>query len=306
MKLNELRKDAGAKPFASMKLGAARNQCLLAQQDMNIRKPFLKWAGAKTKVSRLLRTLMPAGDFRFIEPFVGSGAVFLNTNYRRGLLADSNEDVINLYKLLKENGEEFIADCKGLFSTRNNAAAKFYEFRAEFNESTNQVRRASLFVYLNRHCFNGLCRFNRKGQFNTPFGKYERPYFPADEMLNFAEKLQTSELRLADFRETFALARVNDVVYCDPPYLPTGESGFTEYSGERFLLEDHKALAELAEGAAKQGTTVIVSNHDTTASRDLYRHASSITPLLVSRTISCDGKTRNKARELIAVFSPKQ
>jgi DNA adenine methylase len=303
MRLNQFENVARQKPFASTKLGVARAKCLFAHEDVNIRKPFLKWAGAKTKISRLLRSFMPAGDYRFVEPFVGSGAVFVNTTYRRGLLADANEDVINLYKLLKEHKEEFVESCRGLFEGQNNEESKFYELRTEFNRSTDRARRANLFVYLNRHCFNGLCRFNQKGEFNTPFGRYERPYFPAEEMIRFAEKLQTTQLRVADFRQTFDCVGPNDVVYCDPPYLPIGNTGFTEYSGGGFSLEDHEDLALLAESAAERGATVIMSNHDTKVSRELYRNAVSITPVLVARTISCDGENRNKARELIAIFN---
>lgn len=161
-------------------------------------------------------------------------------------------------------------------------------------------------MYLNRHCFNGLCRFNQSGEFNTPFGKYERPYFPDAEMTGFAEKLKNVQLKVADFRKTFESIECGDVVYCDPPYLQIGGSGgFTEYSGASFSLNDQKDLATLAGEAAKQGATVLISNHDTPVARELYAGANRIVPLLVSRTISCDGNGRHKAREVIAVFNAK-
>jgi DNA adenine methylase len=121
-------------------------------------------------------------------------------------------------------------------------------------------------------------------------------------MLRFAEKLKFTELRVSDFRETFRLVGPGDVVYCDPPYTPVGDNGFTEYSGFSFSAEDHRDLAELAINAAERNAVVLVSNHDTPVTRSLYKDAERIVPLLVSRTISCDGENRNKARELIAVF----
>src|SRR5688572_13598849 len=149
------------------------------------RKPFLKWAGSKTKLISFLKPYLPEGDYRYVEPFVGSGAVFLNTDYSKNLLCDSNEDLISLYKILKSEKRSFIKSCEGLFSKANNTDTRFYTLREEFNKSSHGERRAALFVYLNRHCYNGLCRYNSAGQFNTPFGKYSGPYFPRTEMLAF-------------------------------------------------------------------------------------------------------------------------
>jgi DNA adenine methylase len=265
-------------------------------------KPFLKWAGAKTRVVRVLRRLMPSGDFRLIEPFVGSGAVFLNAPCSSALLADTCNDVINVYDVLRAHGEAFIEKCRELFTAENNTRTRFDELRCEFNGSTDPVCRAQLFVYLNRHCYNGLCRFNQGGAFNTPFGRYEQPHFPAAQMRTFAAKLAQAELRTADFRETIDAARTGDVVYCDPPYLPLRDQGFTQYSGTTFSLRDHEALAALAFAAAQRGATVLVSNHDSDVSRKLYCRADAIHCIQVSRTISRNGDDRRKVDELIAVF----
>jgi DNA adenine methylase len=114
---------------------------------------------------------------------------------RFSVLCDSNADLIDLYAELKADPKEFIRVCKQLFAPENNKAGRFYELRTEFNKSKRGTRRASLFLYLNRHCYNGLCRYNRRGQFNTPFGRYDRPYFPENEMMAFAERLQTAEIK---------------------------------------------------------------------------------------------------------------
>jgi DNA adenine methylase len=266
-------------------------------------KPFLKWAGAKTPLIRTLRELFPDGEFRFIEPFVGSGVVFLNTRYRSSLLSDTNRDIISLYSVLKDQREKFIAVCKDLFAPENKAEERYYELRTEFNACAYGQRRAALFLYLNRHCFNGLCRYNQQGKFNTPFGKYSSVYFPAEEMLVFADKLATAQLEKADFRKPLGEAGEGDVVYCDPPYVPLSKSAnFTNYAAGGFSQKDQKELYQLAIDASDRGAVVLLSNHDTDFTRDLYQRATRVVERKVSRTISCDGQNRTKAKELIAVF----
>jgi len=268
-----------------------------------LRRPFLKWAGAKTRVVPVLLPMLPATARRFIEPFIGSGAVFLNTNFTKNFLSDSNGDIISLYSVLKREGGEFIRRCRCLFVPGNNNEDEFYKFRDEFNECSDPERRSALFVYLNRHCFNGLCRYNQKGEFNTPFGRYTAPQLPEDAMRVFASRLEQAELAHRGFREVMQDAGAGDVVYCDPPYAPLSASAnFTSYSAGGFQENDQQDLAMLCEDAAKRGAVVLVSNHDTDYTKALYRNADEIVELLVSRTISCDGQARNKAMELIAKF----
>ena len=133
-------------------------------------KPFLKWAGGNYRLIDRIQSVLPAGN-RLIEPFVGSGAVFLNTNYKSNLLTDSNPDLINLFKNLQNEGQNFINYCSSFFVPENNNELAFYQFREEFNTTTDIRKKSALFGYLNRHCFNGLCRYNSKGGFNVPFGR---------------------------------------------------------------------------------------------------------------------------------------
>ena len=146
-------------------------------------KPFLKWAGGKYRIIDKIISALPKKK-TLIEPFVGSGAVFLNTEYENYILADTNTDLISLYLILQEHGIEFIRFTESLFSDTNNHEKVFYELRNEFNITKDVERKAAIFVYLNRHCFNGLCRYNSKGEFNVPFGRYSKPYFPFQEMLS--------------------------------------------------------------------------------------------------------------------------
>jgi DNA adenine methylase len=231
--------------------------------------------------------------------------VFLNSDYPANLLFDSNGDLISLYRILRRDGDGFVAKCQELFTVENNTAKRFYELRTEFNEGGAAVRRAALFVFLNRHCYNGLCRYNQKGEFNTPFGRYAKPYFPATEMREFARKLHDAEVAAQDFRASFAKAQRGDLVYCDPPYIPlSATANFTDYASGGFSLKDQADLASCCLAAAQKGATVVISNHDSPVARELYRAASSIIAVQVSRTISCDGENRGKVNELIAVFKP--
>ena len=132
----------------------------------NMNKPFLKWAGNKFRIIDTIRTMLPEGS-RLVEPFAGSGAVFLNTDYDRYLLADSNADLISLFTIVRDQGESFIAQCEKLFRAATNQEAYYYRRRDEFNKCKNPERKAALFVYLNRHGYNGLCRYNAGGCFNT-------------------------------------------------------------------------------------------------------------------------------------------
>jgi len=270
------------------------------------KRPFLKWAGSKTKLVGSIKPLLPLGEFRLVEPFVAAGAVFVNTEYRRNLLCDSNTDLICLYQVLHEHGAKFVKECERLFILENNQEDKFYELRNEFNFGGDAERHAALFLYLNRHCYNGLCRYNQDGQFNVPFGRYDNPYFPREEMLAFAARLKSATIKTQDFRVCLWESGEGDVVYCDPPYIPLSTtSNFTDYASGGFSIEDQQDLAASAMEAARRGAFVVISNHDTTVTRRLYAAAAEIRSVLVSRTISCDGSNRGKAKEIIAVFRPE-
>ncbi|MDX1922859.1 MAG: Dam family site-specific DNA-(adenine-N6)-methyltransferase [Alphaproteobacteria bacterium] len=265
-------------------------------------KPFLKWAGGKYRIVGKIKDALPAGK-RLIEPFAGSAAVFLNTDYRDNLISDSNADIINIYLHLQENGKDFIDYCRKFFIKSNNTKERFYELRERFNQTSVLELKAALFLYLNRHCFNGLCRYNSRGKFNVPFGKYTNPYFPNDEMLYFYDKSKNATFIRADFKEIMRKARRGDVVYCDPPYVPLSKtSNFTAYTQSGFGPVEQQDLADIAEELQAQGVTVVISNHNTAFTRSAYKSAK-IKKFDVQRFISSDGDNRGAAQELLAVFS---
>lgn len=268
-------------------------------------RPFLKWAGAKTKLVAAIRAAAAFEPQRVIEPFVGSGAVALNLGCSRNVLADANPDLIGVYAALQEDGESFIRACEALFSPETNRASVYYALREEFNATSDTRRKACLFVYLNRHGYNGLCRYNGRGGFNVPFGRYVQPRLPRTAMESFAALLQKCTLRCDDFRTVLADAGEADLVYCDPPYVPaSATANFTAYARGGFGSRDQIELAEHCRQAAQRGAWVIISNHDTAETRELYRGAHECRALSVARRISCVAAGRSPARELLVVYRP--
>lgn len=239
-----------------------------------------------------------------IEPFTGSAAVFLNTDYEEYLLADSNPDLINLYQQLVDDGNDFIQYCRSLFIPANNREKKYYELREEFNDTKNSHRKSALFLYLNKHCYNGLCRYNKKGKFNTPFGLYKTPRLPAKEMESFVAAAGNTIFMHAAFTDSMHLARKGDVVYCDPPYAPLSKTAyFTDYHPGGFSWNDQLLLARTAKKLAGRGIQVVISNHRTPEICELYKNAGArISAFKVQRHISCNGSKRQKADEILAVF----
>lgn len=267
-------------------------------------KPFLKWAGSKYKIIDRITSSLPPGN-RLIEPFVGSGAVFLNTNYYNYIVGDTNSDLINLYNCVKDKGLDFIDYAKHLFVKKNNEQEVFYSLRAEFNETLNLERKSAIFIYLNRHCFNGLCRYNSSNKFNVPFGRYSNPTFPEKEIINFFHKSQSVEFKVSNFTDTMKRAEIGDVVYCDPPYAPLNQtSNFTSYTKNEFTLDNQKELSNMASELMSKGICVVISNHDTEFTRSIY-NAAEINFFDVQRFISSKAANRSKAPELLAIFSKK-
>ncbi|MDZ7868733.1 MAG: Dam family site-specific DNA-(adenine-N6)-methyltransferase [Rheinheimera sp.] len=268
-------------------------------------RAFLKWAGGKYNLAEAIRQHLPAGDL-LVEPFVGAGSVFLNTDYPAYVLNDINADLIGLYRLLQSQPEKLISAAQQFFTQQNNNKERFLELRQQFNQSEDLLERSLLFLYLNRHCFNGLCRYNQSGLFNVPFGKYKKPYFPAAEMWRFAEKAQKAEFTCLSYPELFArLPAPPTVIYCDPPYVPLSKTAsFTSYAKNGFTFDDQAELANLAEAAQAAGHTVVISNHDTPLTRKIYAGAE-LDSIQVGRSISQKGSSRGKVAELFAIYRQK-
>ncbi|MCW8900215.1 MAG: Dam family site-specific DNA-(adenine-N6)-methyltransferase [Gammaproteobacteria bacterium] len=155
----------------------------------------------------------------------------------------------------------------------------------------------------NKHGYNGLCRYNSKGGYNVPFGRYKSPYFPEKEMLVFHKKSRNADFVLSGFEQVIQSAKKGDVIYCDPPYVPLSISAnFTSYSSGGFNLEEQQQLADLANKTSAKGIPILISNHNTPFTRKAYDNAKKITKFHVQRFISCNGEKRGTAGELLALF----
>ncbi|WP_413736736.1 adenine-specific DNA-methyltransferase [Sodalis sp. RH21] len=269
---------------------------------MKKNRAFLKWAGGKYPLIEDIRRHLPAGDC-LIEPFVGAGSVFLNTDYEKYILADINSDLINLYNIVKERTVEFIGDARLLFDEDANTSLIYYQLRSEFNLCTDAYRRAILFLYLNRHCYNGLCRYNLSGEFNVPFGRYKKPYFPENELHWFAEKSQKAIFVCEHYQQTLEKAAQGSVVYCDPPYVPLSTTAnFMAYHTNSFNNLEQQNLARIAYRlASEEQVPVLISNHDTVLTREWYCDAA-LHVVKGRRTISRNILGRSKVDELLALY----
>ncbi|ELI1557027.1 Dam family site-specific DNA-(adenine-N6)-methyltransferase [Salmonella enterica] len=265
-------------------------------------RPFLKWAGGKYSLLPELERLIPAGK-RLIEPFVGGGSVFLNSDkHERFLLADINADLINLYQMLAIVPDSVIAEAMKAFRHLNDAE-NYTAIREAFNAwQLNAIERAAAFLYLNRHCFNGLMRYNLDGFFNVGWGKYKAPYFPEKELMAFRKKSSACVFMNAGFERTLRLAGDGDVVYCDPPYEPMpGTAGFTNYAAGGFSWNSQVALAESCVAAHQRGAKVFISNSTAPRVIELYeRHGFTLHRVNARRSISSKGSTRETANDIVA------
>lgn len=261
-------------------------------------KTILKWAGSKAKVMAQLNQYLPAGA-RLVEPFAGSCAVMMNTDYPAYLIADINPDLINLYQQVKEFEKPFTALVAGIFA-QNGSEEDYRRIRNEFNHEASLplLYRAAYFLYLNRHGYRGLCRYNRKGDFNTPYEKQAKPHLPVDEIRAFAAKAQRATFICADFTETLAQVQAGDVVYCDPPYHGT----FADYHSGSFADDEQCSLVCYLLGIADRNP-VVLSNSDTLFTRSILRDFT-ITKINTSRSIGVAAGEKKRAAEIIAVRNP--
>lgn len=264
-------------------------------------KPFLRWPGSKYKIISRVLDVLPYGR-RLIEPFAGSGTVFLNAGFEENIIADSNTDLINLYKQIQMHGNDFLAYAASLFIPDNNTDASYHRLREEYNSCTEVSRKSALFIYLNCHCFNGNMRYNSSGRFNSPFG-WNRAIFPRVEMTNFYWKSKRAIFEKADFKDVMEKADIGSVVYCDPPYAPLPMRNiFIGYSSKRFTILDQQDLADCAKKLAARGIPVLISNYDTEFTRSLYA-GSKIISFDVSVAANGNVGSRKKVSELFALYT---
>lgn len=271
-----------------------------------ILRPFLKWPGGKARLLKILAPYIQPNKI-LVEPFVGAGSIFLNSSFENYVLNDINRDLITIFNFIKNDPQKFIQQARKLFQPRFNCKEVYYQRRAQFNTSSKLLEKAALFLYLNKHGYNGLCRYNTKGLYNVPFGSYKTIAFPEKEIQTFSLKSQNAQFHQLSFESFFeCVEREHNprdlTIYCDPPYAPLSETAnFTNYSAQKFSLTHQKQLADLAFKLSQKGACVLISNHDTHFTRQLYKKAKLIS-FEVQRGISCKGHNRTKVKELLAIY----
>lgn len=266
---------------------------------------FVKWAGGKRQLIDQFKPLFPRKFNRYLEPFVGSGAVFFyiiqNFKPKEIILSDINEELINAYKIIKTDVEKLIIELKQHKEYHLAKGKPYYlTIRATNPKDLPKLERAARFIYLNKTCFNGLYRVNSKGQFNVPMGAYKNPSIVQEEKLRLASKLlKNVKLKVMSFEKVLTLAKKGDFIYFDPPYYPLkNKNSFTNYTKDSFMEKEQEKLAEVFINLDRKGCLVMLSNSDTKFIKDLY-HKYNIKLVQATRMINSDGKNRGKINEIV-------
>lgn len=268
-------------------------------------RPFLKWAGGKSKLISQYEEFFPKAFTNYYEPFLGGGAVFFYLKQTRpefkAVLTDINADLINTYILVRDRVEELIDRLKE--HQRNHNKDYYYDLRS-FHNLTG-LEAAARFIYLNKTCFNGLYRVNPKGEFNVPVGRYKDPKICNPDLLYaVSESLQNVEIAERSFDTVLDYAKSSeDFVYFDPPYYPlSNTSEFTGYTRNSFGKEDQIRLKEVFAKLADRGVKVMLSNSDCEFIRELYEDFN-IEKILAARYINCKAKKRGIISEVLVTAS---
>lgn len=270
-------------------------------------KPFVKWAGGKNGLINSLISFIPKNFNSYFEPFVGGGALFfylknLNIlNSKKIYLNDKNVELINAYKQIKINPNKLLEELEIL--KNNHSKEYFYKIRnldRDFDfYSLSEVFRAARFIYLNKTCFNGLCRYNAKGNFNTPIGSYKNPkIYDKDLIFSVHEVLKNVSITNKDFEVVSLKAKKGDFIYFDPPYYPLNKtSSFVSYT-DNFSANEQIRLYKLFKMLDSEGIKVLQSNSNTDFIKELYKDFE-IIEVISKRAINCKGDKRGKITELI-------
>lgn len=264
--------------------------------------PFVKWVGGKGRLLSQLRPLLPRGveQMRHVEPFVGGGALFFARRPRRALLTDINPTLVSTYTAIRDDVEGVIGRLRRLAG--QHSKQRYYEVRARYNQDgrVSTSKRAAMFIYLNKTCFNGLHRVNRKGEFNVPIGSYKNPRILNEDALQAASNvLKNADLRCVSFDTLLENAKPGDFVYFDPPYEPvSATASFTSYARDGFSQEDQTRLRDVYKALDRRGCKLMLSNSDVPFIRNLYGEFN-VDTVAAPRAINCDATKRGKVSEVV-------
>jgi DNA adenine methylase len=270
-------------------------------------KPFLRWAGGKSRITKLLADYVPEKFNRYWEPCLGSAALYFYLRPEKAYLSDSNSALIDCYNHVREYPEKIFNKLQEY--RKRTSEDYYYEVRELYNKSSPSIEQSARFIYINKSNFNGIFRVNEKGRYNVPYGHKKSLAFPSlDEFKEISKLLKSAKTENHTFEQIISnkLLKTNDFIYLDPPYPPlTTTSYFTHYTAERFTWDDQHKVANLADQLAHKGCFVMISNSDTEQLRKLYNNKHwNHYPLPVVRWVAANG-SRIKVNEIIITNYPK-
>ncbi len=278
-----------------------------------ITSSYLKWAGGKKGLVSILDKLTPNHIERYFEPFLGSGAFFFYLVQTRkkfqAILSDSNFELINTYKEVRDNVNELIEILKDHQENYYKNREKYYYYIRDEYISKNNAEQAGRFIFLNKSCYNGLYRVNKSGSFNVPHGRYMNPKIcNREKLIECSEllRIHDAEISCRAYKKTTSECENNDFIYFDPPYYPTSKtSNFTDYTKESFGILEHNELSIEFERLSHVGANVILSNSNSDHIKTLYKKYDVI-KIKSSRNINCNSKKRKDHYDLVILNYDKK
>lgn len=262
--------------------------------------PFLKWPGGKRWFVCNHAELLPSEYGTYIEPFLGAGSVFFHLSPQRAILGDINSDLINSYRAIRKSWREIRVSLR-YHQRRHSEDADGYYYEMRDKERGNSITQASRLIYLNRTCFNGIYRVNRRGRFNVPRGTKDAVVIDTDDFESLARLLKRATLIVCDFESLVDRAKTGDFLFCDPPYtVRHNYNGFRKYNEVLFSWADQERLARALRRAALRGVKVLCTNANHDSIHDLYLHqVFDLQAVSRCSTISADTGSRRDFEELV-------
>lgn len=264
--------------------------------DKSVTMPFLKWPGGKRWLTQKIINKMPKIEGKYIEPFLGGGALFFALQPSNATISDINSELIETYMIMRDHPKELRE--KMLYHQRHHCKEYYYKMRA--TRPRTSVNRAGRFLYLNRTCFNGMYRVNGKGEFNVPKGSKDYFINDIDMFEKYAKVLRNIEIQVNDFSVIIDSSNSGDFIFADPPYAMNNGTQFVKYNDELFTWDDQKRLFYSLQQAYKRGVHIVLTNVFCEEIEKMYRDAGFyVTELVRSCSISGKVSKRQKVKELL-------
>lgn len=260
---------------------------------------IIHWVGGKSKIIKHIQPFIPQHN-RYIEPFIGGGALFFHLKNENSIINDINKEIINLYQVVASNPEQLMQQVDLICS--NYSEAQYYSTRSIIPEC--HIKQAARTLFLNKTCFNGLYRQNKKGLFNVPWGKKIKcpVIYKKEKILEASDLLKNTQMLSQDFETIIDLAKEGDFVYCDPPYEPLSlTSSFNSYHASGFSQQDQIRLKEACKRAQQRGATVVISNSSAEFIKNLYKEEEMYI-IQVNRVVNSKASARGGVDEVIVVM----